>query len=224
VGVVILLKEEVEGVERILALHRQMEQPLDELGHVLETLLELPGAAKDARLRTLLDDAQRALARVRKGADEVHGVLTGAGRTGGDARAGASAARRFDPGALMHRVVGRALRSRDGEGTTLHVVTPPALPPLAGDEHRLEALLVRLVEARLAQEPAPQRLVLGARVVGAAGEQRLLISLAELGRASYEARFADAPVAREEAAALGAELHGVAHPRLGRATLLRLRV
>ena len=62
--------------------------------------------------------------------------------------------------------------------------------------------------------------LLGARLAGSA----LLISLCELGRASFAERFADAPVEREEAAALAAELHGVAHPRLGRVTLLRLRV
>jgi len=226
VGVVVLLKEEVEGVERILGLHRQMEQPLDELAHALEQLLEQTANARDARLRTLVDDALRSLARVRKGADEVHGVLTGApgaGR-GGEPQGAARTARRFDPGALLHRVAGREGRAFDAGQTRVEVVTRPALPPLAGDEHRLETLLQRLVEARLAQQPPPEQLLLGARVAGTGAQGMLVISFCELRRARFDARFADAPVVREEAAALGAELHGVAHPRLGRVTLLRMRV
>jgi len=224
VGVVILLKEEVEGVERILSLHRQMEQPLDELSHALEQLVGHTAHVRDARLRTLVDDAQRSLARVRKGADEVHGVLTGAPGTGrSDAAGRARGARRFDPGALLHRVAGRMGRAFEAGQTTVEVVTPPALPQLAGDEHRLESLLQRLLEARLAQQPAPEQLLLGARVTGAGPARMLVISFCELGGAEFGARFADVPVAREEAAALGAEMHGVAHPKLGRATLLRMR-
>ncbi len=223
VGVVVLLKEEVEGVERILGLHRQMEQPLDELAHALEQLLEL---ARDARLRTVVDDALRSLARVRKGADEVHGVLTGAPGIGRNAEASgaARAARRFDPGALLHRVAGRMQRAFEAGQTQLEVIAPPALPALAGDEHRLESLLQRMLEARLAQQPALEQLLLGARITGSDTGRTLVISFCELGRARFDARFTDAPVAREEAAALGAELHSAAHPRLGRVTLLRMRV
>jgi len=219
VGVVILLKEEVEGVERILTLHRQMEQPLDELAHALEQLLE---QLREARPRALADDAVRSLARVRKASDEVHAVLTGAPGAGRDAEPKpARVARRFDPGALLHRVAGRMARAFEAGDTRLDVVAKPALPPLACDEHRLESLLLRLLEARLAQQPAPERVLLAARTGGASA---LVISLCELGRAACEAPFADAPVEREEAAALAAELHGAAHPRLGRVTLLRLQV
>jgi nitrogen-specific signal transduction histidine kinase len=220
VGVVVLLKEEVEGVERILTLHRQMEQPLDELAHALETLLE---QLREARPRALADDALRALARVRKAADEVHGVLTGAPGRAAEA-APARAQRRFDAGALLHRVAGRMARSFEAGQTRLEVVAKPSLPPLGCDEHRLESLLQRLLEARLAQQPPPAHVLLGARAVGTGSTRALVISLCELGRANFGARFSDAPVAREEAAALAAELHGVAHPKLGRATLLRLRV
>jgi hypothetical protein len=115
-------------------------------------------------------------------------------------------------------------RAFEAGQTRLEVVAKSALPPLACDEHRLESLLQRLLEARLAQQPAPERVLLGARVAGTGAGSALLISLCELGRASYAQRFVDAPVEREEAAALAAELHGVAHPQLGRVTLLRLRV
>jgi hypothetical protein len=222
VGVMILLKEEVEGVERILTLHRQMEQPLDELAHALEQLCEL---LREARPRALADDAMRSLGRVRKAADEVHGVLTGGPAASlGVQPKSSPVLRRVDPGALLHRVAGRMARAFEEGHTAIEVVAKPALPVLACDEHRLESLLLRLLEARLAQQPAPEHVLLGARVAGTGKASAVLLSICELGRATFDASFPDAPLEREEAAALGAELHGVAHPRLGRATLLRLRV
>jgi hypothetical protein len=151
-------------------------------------------------------------------------VLTGAPGAGRSEAKPARALRRFDPGALLHRVAGRMARAFEAGQTRLEVVAKSALPPLACDEHRLESLLQRLLEARLAQQPAPERVLLGARVAGTGAASALLISLCELGRASFAERFVDAPVEREEAAALAAELHGVVHPQLGRVTLLRIRV
>jgi PAS domain-containing protein len=208
VGVVILLKEEVEGLERVLALHREMERPLDELAQVLGQLAELPSGPREARLRTLLGDAQQALGRLRKSADEIHAQLTGARSA---EKAAAPAAARFEPTALLHRVAARAER---GQGAPVGMIAAPGLPSLAGDARRLEALLARLVDARLA---AGARLTLTAR---AAPDGALLVSLCELGGPVAPA---DPAHAREEAAALGAELRAVGHPRLGRATLLRIR-
>ncbi|MEN8158773.1 MAG: hypothetical protein ABFS41_01730 [Myxococcota bacterium] len=221
VGVLILLKEEVEGVERILALHRQMEQPLDELAHALQ---QLPDQVRDARLRAILEDALRSLGRVRKAADEVHAVLTGAPGAGppNESRP-ARTHRRFDPGALLHRVAGRMQRAFEAGQTRLDVVAKPSLPVLACDEPRLEALLQQLLEARLAQQPAPEQVLLGARAFGEGSAATVLISLCELGRARFDAGWADAPALREEAAALSAELQALTHAGLGRATLLRFR-
>jgi PAS domain-containing protein len=218
VGVVILLKEEVEGLERVLALHRAMEQPMDELGQVVQQLLELPIVTREARLCALLGDAQQALGRLRKGADEVHAVLTGT-RDLPEAAA-AAPPRRFDPSGLLHRVAARAERSEGAEGRRVEVVVAPALPMLSGDAHRIEALLLRLLEQRLAPGARGQ-LVLAARTsVGASGPA-LLVSLSELGAGTSAP--ADPPHLHEEAVALGAELRSFSHPRLGRATVLRLR-
>jgi hypothetical protein len=221
VGVVILLKEEVEGVERILALHRQMEQPLDDLAHALQ---QLPDQVRDARPRALLDDAMRSLGRVRKAADEVHGVLTGAPSAGtaGEPRP-VRTLRRFDPGALLHRVAGRMERAFEAGQTLLEVVTRPSLPALACDEPRLEALLQQLLEARLAQEPAPEQVLLGARALGEGPEAIVLLYLCELGRADFDARYVDPPALLEEAAALSAEVGAATDAGLGRATLLRFK-
>ena len=224
VGVVILLKEEVEGIERVLALHRSMEQPMDELGQVVQQLFELPVVAREARLRALLGDAQQALGRLRKGADEVHAVLTGTRDPVSVAPApGAGASpRRFDPSGLLHRVAARAERSEGAEGRSIEVVVAPSLPMLPGDPHRVETLLLRLLERRLVPGAAPLRLVITARQVAGALGPGLVISLCELGAGACDAALADPPHLHEEAASLGAELRSVVQPRLGRATALRL--
>ena len=222
VGVVILLKEEVEGLERVLALHREMERPLDELSQAIQQLSEHQIGPRDARLRSLLGDAQQALGRLRKGADEVHAVLTGAGgQRAAEKAAGPVGARSFEPAALLHRVAARAERGHSGSGLPIDVVAAPGLPSLPGDPRRFEALLSRLVETRLTGGAALDRLVLTARAVGAGAERALVVSLCELGATGASP---DAAHLREEAAALGAELRAVAQPRLGRATTLRLRL
>lgn len=218
VGVVILLKEEVEGLERVLALHRAMEQPMDELGQVVHQLLELPVVTREARLCALLGDAQQALGRLRKGADEVHAVLTGS-RDPQEA-AGGTAPRRFDPSGLLHRVAARAERSGAAGGRAVAVVVAPALPMLPGDPHRVEALLLRLLEHRLAPGGSDRLLLSARRVVSAAGPA-LVVAVCELG--ACEERGPDPAPLLEEAAALGAELRSVQVPSLGRATVLRLR-
>ena len=224
VGVVILLKEEVEGLERVLALHRTMEQPMDELEQVLEHLFELPVVAREARMRALLGDAQQSLGRLRKGADEVHAVLTGS-RDAVErvpAQGAGVQARRFDPSGLLHRVAARAERSDGAAGRSVEVVVAPGLPMLAGDPNRIEALLLRLLERRLAPGAALERLVITARRVAGAVGPGLLVSLCELGPTGAAAP--DPPHLHEEAVALGAELRSVAQPGLGRATVLRLRL
>jgi PAS domain-containing protein len=144
VGVVILLKEEVEGVERVLALHRTMEQPMDELGQVVQQLLELPVVAREARLRALLGDAQQALARLRKGADEVHAMLTGHAARGAGKAGRASAQLRAAallPGRGARRT-GRAERGADQWWRRLACRACPGI--------RRSRRCSRLVETRLA--------------------------------------------------------------------------
>lgn len=225
VGVVILLKEEVEGVERVLALHREMEQPMDELGQVLQQLFELPADSREARLRSLLADAQQALGRLRKGADEMHAMLTGSREATAvvKTQSSGSAARSTEPSALLHRVAARAERAENAAGRSIDVVAAPGLPTLPGDPHRVEALLLRMLEARLTPAATLERIVLTARSAGGS-RPALLISLCELGAAPPPAASPDPPQLREEVAALGAELRTVSHAPFGRATLLRLRL
>jgi hypothetical protein len=214
VGVVILFKEEVEGSERLLALHRELQAPLDEIGSVLDTLFEQTGGRRNPHHRALVEDALRSLARLRKWADEVHAVVAGAPARGAE-RA------RFDATVALRNVARRAGRAAEAKRCELTLLVPSSLPEFAGDASRVESVLLRLVEARLTEEPPPRRMTLSARIAGDSKRRALLLSLTEHRDGAYAAPFSDEPVTKEAVASLGAELGGLAHRGLGRTTLLR---
>jgi hypothetical protein len=101
-------------------------------------------------------------------------------------------------------------------------LVPGTLPEIVCDESRLSGVLQRMLDARLAAQPAPERLTVGARVAGAGAERALLISFSELRTGGYDAPFADPPVVDEALGQLGATKHGAAIRRLGRCTVLRI--
>ena len=77
VGVVILLGEELASDPRVLALQREINEPLDELTRCLTELSDATGGMRDSRYCQVLQDAARALGDVRKHADEIQGILSG---------------------------------------------------------------------------------------------------------------------------------------------------
>jgi len=214
VGAVILLKEEIEGVERLLAIQREIADPLDELEATLQSLHEQTGGRRHARHRSDVDDALRALGRVRKWTEELRTTLAG--------REGGGAAGRFDAAQLLRQVADRlAALSRAG-GAGVELLAPASLPHARGDPAKLEAVLLRAARDRLEARPAPARLTLAARCAGHDGARAILVSLTErFARGVAPAPLREAPLAAEVLAACGGALHVAADPELGRTTLLR---
>jgi nitrogen-specific signal transduction histidine kinase len=217
VGVVILLKEEVEGVERLLALHREIQVPLDDLSGSLDQLLEQTGGRRDPRHRALVEDGLRSVARLRKWSEEMAALLAGA-------PAPTSARRLFDPVRPIRRVADRIGRDAGEIGVVFQLLVPSALPEIGGDEDRMEALLLRILRRRLEREPAPKRLTVGARATGAGSGRAVLISVTEQGDFVGGAPPNDPPVDLESVAALGGLVRSVFHRDLGRTVLIRLPV
>lgn len=211
VGVVILLKEEVDGGERLLGLVREVTRPLDRLGGALDALLEQTGGRRAERYRALLEDGFAELRRARKGLDEMHALLAG------EHAPGATKAR-FEPAALVRRVRDR-VRTRWPQAPRVEVLAPATLPEATGDADRVEELLVELVGLRLEADPAPRALVLGARAVGGGAARCLVLSVSEPPGAA--AGGESAPTLSERAVSLGAAMHVARNPVLGRTTLLR---
>jgi len=218
VGVVILLKEEVEGVERLLSLHREIQDPIDELSYSLEMLLEQTGGRRAAGYRSLVEESLRALTRLRKWSDELRAVLSGAPDP-------ILESVRFDPARVVRRVAERAVRRIGEAEISVELLAARSLPAVRGDEARLESVLMRIVENRLAQDRPPSTLFIGARAAGRDSAAAVLVSVTEhWATGGCTAAPSEAPVLKESIAALAAVLHTTIDPKLGRTTLLRLPV
>jgi nitrogen-specific signal transduction histidine kinase len=77
VGVIILFEEERRENRQALDCTKGMQIPLDELGRCLSDFSERLGRQGDERNRAVLDDATKALETLRKGSDELMGLLSG---------------------------------------------------------------------------------------------------------------------------------------------------
>jgi len=213
VGVVVLLQQEIEGVERLVTLHREMCRPMEDLTAALQELFEQTGGRRAAQYRSLVEDGLRALDRVRKGVDDIASLLKGVPGAGPG---------RFDPAAVLRQVMEK-VRSGAPESVHTFLLAPSSLPTAEGDPDRLEWALNEMVSRRLAREPAPTRLALGARSVNGSQGPWTLISVSESFDAGTQAPPAsDPPEVTDTLSELGVELHVVSDPRLGRTTLLRL--
>jgi hypothetical protein len=212
VGVVILLKEEVDGGERLMALHREIADPVDELQGLLDALLEQTGGRRAAQYRAGVEDGLRALARVRKWVDELGATLAGRGGGGGGT---------WDPAAVL-QVVGRRFSDRPDLPTDIQVLVPAQLPTARGDGAKLEALLLRVLQDRLDQEPAPEGLTLAGRTVGRGEGRSVLVSVTEhFGQGGYVASAPQTALLAEVLGGCGGVLHTTSDPALGRVTLMR---
>jgi hypothetical protein len=214
VGVVILFKEEIGEAERLLQIHREMQGALDDLAGTLDTLFEQTGGRRNPQHRALVEDGIRSLTRVRKWSEEMQAAISG--------RPAAKSNERVATGEVLTRSAERAERVAESDGIAVNLLMPGTLPEFVGDEARLSALLQRMLDARIAAQPAPERITLGARVAGAGAGRMLLISLSELRTGGYDAPFSDAPVVDEALGQLGATKHGASIRRLGRCTVLRI--
>lgn len=204
VGVVILFKEEVEGGERLMALHREMRDALDQLSRGLERIQD---QSKSREQRVLAAEARRATARLRRACDELGGMASGQGGAVGE---------RFDPAELLRDLAARVRRASSERPTRVAVLAPASLPPLRADLSRLENALMRFLRSRIEDGGV---LTLGGRVVGTADRPSVLLSVIERAESGAAAE-PPSPLFQEEIAALGGIVHGTADPVLGRATLI----
>jgi hypothetical protein len=212
VGVVILLKEGLARTERLIALHRRLDEPIGELAVALDTMLEQTGGRREQAYRDTLEEGLRALERLRKYRDEASALLAGE-------EPGIGAA--FDPRPVLQRALEAARRLSDGP---VDLLAPAALAPVRGDDGAFESALVRMASARLAGS-GPERLVLAARTPDGLPERWLLVSMTEVRSASGPPPpLSEPPEVLESLERLHAERHERVVPGLGRTTLLRLRL
>jgi hypothetical protein len=218
VGVLILLVQEDVANVRLLAFHREIQEPLEELGAALDELFEQTGGRRAERYRGLVENGMRALERVRKWSDELHAMLSG-GRLApriGD----------LDPVRLVRHAAARVLGDFEADGVELDLLVPAQLPAARGDATALESVLVQLLRSRLRAAQPGASFTLAARLVGGGARPEVRISLVDPpgreGLAPSPALELESPLLRESIAASGGRVHTLADPVAGRVTALHI--
>ena len=220
VGVVILLIESGAADERLVALQREIAEPVGELRRVLDELLEQTGGRRDERYRTLVEEGSRALTRVQKWSEELTAVI-----------AGRPVAVQSDASFDAVRVVQDAAARLRGEfaalGIELEVLVPARLPRVKGDGARVELALVRLLQGRLSSARESASVTLAARAVGRAARS-VVISICDApggdGLSMADPTEALPPIVTDVVRELGGEIRSAADPLVGRTTAIRLDV
>lgn len=139
VGFIILLLENTAEHERVHALHRRMQQPVEELSGLLDDLAGQKESPE--KLGALIDASQRALERLSRASEEFSTLLTG--------RHGRADEEGFAPAPLVREVARRMQEEFSAAGVQFEAQVPGQLPQLPGDPSRLTALLLQLLRSRL---------------------------------------------------------------------------
>lgn len=170
VGVIILLTDEPLADERLIAFHREIEGPLVELLGCLEELIEETGGRRNERFRIAVEKGLGAVGRARKWSDGMSALLTGR-------RANVDRPADFDPAAVIRQVAARTAAEFQSANVDLVMMMPAQLPTATAHADRVESLLVRLLQARLAESPAGSSVTLSARIAPSEKGDSLLLSV-----------------------------------------------
>lgn len=216
VGVVILLMESSSADERALALHREIQGPLEDLSQTLEELFEQTGGRRAERHRTLVEEGIRALHRAEKFSEELHGLLTGKPRS--------APQKAFDLGPAIQAAASRVAPEYDGGATELEVLMPGQIPAVRGEEMLFESALVNLLKAR-AEASAGDSVSVGVRHVQRDEGSFVLISVVDSPDAEGVAKGQTEEGALAEVVqGFGGEVRTTRDDFAGRTTAIRLQV
>ncbi|UCE85461.1 MAG: PAS domain-containing protein [Deltaproteobacteria bacterium] len=218
VGVLILLTEEAVGEERLLAFHREIQGPLDEVEHCLMAILEQTGGRRSEQYRLLLEEGLRAHARLRKWSEQLHALLSGFEATPATELS-------LDPVQTVRAAVADLRVDPDASGVRVELLLPARLPRAKGDPDRFGDALVGLLRECIAHAPYGAAYTIAARAVGSGSGSRVLISIVEPAGAAAGTAVKDrAEALRETVAASGGSLVTTEDERVGRTTAIQLPV
>jgi signal transduction histidine kinase len=170
----------------------------------------------------MIESGMRAVARIRKWSDELHGLLSG--ETVAEERAETA----FDPVRVVRDVAARVSDEISERGVNFEVLVPAQLPMARGDGGRLEMALTHLLRARLGSTSADSSVILAARTVGVGEAKSVLISIVDSpddDGSSMEAPTEPEPqIVLDLVRDLGGDVRTTADPLAGRTTAIRLNV
>jgi hypothetical protein len=217
VGVVILLVDEPAIDAKLQAVHREIQEPLDETMSSLEQLIDQTGGRRNETFRGAVERGLAAIVRAKKWSDELAAALSGRQSPGAiDAR--------LDPVRLIHDIGTRISSVFEEGGVGLDLLVPAQLPAARGDSDVVEAALVRLLRLRIATAEPGSALMLAARTMGADDRRALLITVVDRPRSTgdEEGDGREPKSLCEAVAPYGGRVHTTRIPKAGRAMCLRL--
>lgn len=215
VGVVVLLVDEPAIDAKLQAVHREIQEPLEETMASLEQLIDQTGGRRNEAFRGAVERGMAAVVRAKKWSDELDAALS--------SRQGNSAMDvQLEPVRLIRAIGTRVSEDFESAGVGLDLLVPAELPATRGDGDVLEAALVRLLRLRMATAEAGSALTLAARTMGAEDRRSLLITVVDSPRGSGEEEAEEPKSLSEAVAPHGGRVHTVRIPCAGRATSLRL--
>ncbi len=216
VGVALLLVELAATDERSLILCREMTECLDDLGGILDEMLEQTGGRRAERYRALVENGARALGRATKWSGELESVISGK-------FASAATPSRFDPVAVLRDTAARARPEFEEAGLSLELLVPAQLPELRGDGGLLELALSHLLRIHRAGADDTSPITMAARITARGDATSVVISVVGGGEAEGDASEGDAfPTVRALVEEIGGEIRISDAPLGGRATAIRL--
>lgn len=214
VGLVFLFFNEPTG-EQVLAFHREIQDPIEDLAHCLDSMLEQTGGRRAERFRGHVEAGLRALERMRKWSNELRNVVV--------ASAAGKMPRSCDALEVAHQVAEAASRTARITGHDLNVLVPAVLPEVSGDGARIAAALVRFVRERLEGAREGSRFTWTAKAL----PRGVLLSFTEVGpegELSFGTDDETPPVALHNAVeSQGGSVARVADPVAGVTTTIHLR-
>jgi len=221
VGVVILLVESSAAEERLIALQREISEPVGELRRVLDELLEQTGGRRDERYRSLIEDGARAVGRMQKWCDELTSLIAGS-------PASARHETSFDALRVVQDAASRMRGDFAARGIDLEVLLPAQLPRVRGDGSRVEQALVRLLQERLSTASESPAVTLAARPVGRGDTRSIVFSICAAPAGGDRAKQGSPEpvpaIVMEIVRELGGEIRTIADPLMGHTTAIRLDI
>jgi PAS domain-containing protein len=211
VGVVLLLTDEPLADERLIAFHREIEEPLAEVLGCFEELVEETGGRRNERFRLAVEKGLSAVGRARKWSDGMSAMLTGR-------KAALDSPEDFDPATVIRQAAARTAAEFESAQVDLVMMTPSQLPSATASKDRVESVLVRLLQDRLADSPAGGAVTLSARVAPSQAGDMLLLSVIDSATGG-ELASAELQSALET---LGSETLTLTNPVAGRVTAISL--
>lgn len=174
VGFAMVLNREEAGAERLFALQRDMQKPIEELGSCLRALAsEIDGARSDLRQRRI-EEGQRALDRIRGWCDGLVNAATG------DSPPRGEGGTRFDPLALVQDVTETLRPVAEAAGAMIELLVSSDLPPLRGDADPLRDALLGSLRERIAASGSGAIFTVSAKTLGDGSRACVLLSYTEV--------------------------------------------